>query len=189
MGFGHIASWGAYDHLLFLLVLCGVYGIHQWKNVLILITAFTVGHSLTIVLNVYDFIPVKSSYIELLIPLTILTTCIYNIRNRNNRKTNFKPIYFMALIFGLVHGMGFSAGLRPLFGDEANILFPLFCFNLGIETGQLIIVLCILVISLFLTSVFRIRKPEWNFFISAAVLGIAFILSVQRLGEIIKELK
>ena len=95
----------------------------------------------------------------------------------------------MAILFGLIHGMGFSAGIRPLTGEEESIILPLLSFNLGIETAQIIIVLAILVISLFLTSVFRIRKSDWSFFISAAVFGIAFILSVQRMGDIIKEFK
>jgi hypothetical protein len=187
MGFEHIADWAAYDHMLFMLVLCGVYRIDQLKNLLILVTAFTIGHSLTLALSTLHFIPVKSSYVEFLIPLTILTTCIYNMVNRNNKLTNFNPSYWMALVFGLIHGMGFSAGLKSMLGHDENIVFPLFSFNLGIEAGQLIIVLAVLVISLFLTALFRIRRPDWNFFISAAVFGIAFLLSVQRLGEIIKE--
>ncbi len=185
-GVGHITDFQGYDHMLFLLALCGVYTIKQWKKLLVLITAFTIGHSLTLALSVLDILTINTKLVEFLIPVTILCTCIYNIYNRNKIQSgNFKANYWMALFFGLIHGLGFSTLLKSLLGTQKNILSPLFAFNTGIETGQLIIVTIIVLFSLFLTSIFRIRKNDFNFFISAAVFGIAMLLAVQRFYDLI----
>lgn len=186
-GFEHIADFRGYDHILFLIALCGVYTVKQWKSLLVLITAFTVGHSLTLALSVSGVIRIDTELVEFLIPLTILATCVYNLYHRNRIITGgLKANYWMALFFGLVHGLGFSTLLRSLLGSSTNILSPLFAFNTGLETGQLIIVSLIIVFSVALTGIFRIRKQDLNFFLSSAVFGIAFIMAVERLTGLIK---
>ncbi|MCW3084149.1 MAG: HupE / UreJ protein [Bacteroidetes bacterium] len=185
-GVGHITDFEGYDHMLFLLALCGVYTINQWKSLLVLITAFTIGHSVTLALSVLDIFSINTKLVEFLIPVTILSTCVYNIYNRNKiREGNFKANYWMALFFGLIHGLGFSTLLKSLLGSQKNILSPLFAFNTGIEAGQLIIVTTIVLFSLFLTSIFRIRQVRFNFFISVAVFGIALLLAAQRFYDLI----
>lgn len=186
-GFEHIADFRGYDHILFLIALCGVYTVKQWKSLLVLITAFTIGHCLTLALSVSGVIRIDTELVEFLIPLTILATCVYNLYHRNRIITGWlKANYWMALFFGLVHGLGFSTLLRSLLGSSTNILSPLFAFNTGLETGQLIIVSLIIVFSVALTGIFRIRKQDLNFFLSSAVFGIAFIMAVERLTGLIK---
>lgn len=180
-GLEHIADWKGYDHILFLLALCGVYEWQRWKQLLVLVTAFTVGHSLTLALSVLDVIRPHTAIIEFLIPLTILLTCVYNLRALDTQRAgNFRPNYLLPLFFGLIHGMGFSFLLKSLLGGEADVVWPLLAFNLGVEAGQLLIVVAVLLISLFLTSVFRTKRRDRNFFISSAVFGIAFVMAVER---------
>jgi hypothetical protein len=141
LGFEHITDLNGYDHILFLIALCAAYRYTDWRSILILVTAFTVGHSITLALAVLNIIPVNAVWIEFLIPLTIFITALKNIvlqqRNQPIAATT-KATYALALGFGLIHGMGFSNFLRSLLGDE--LTFPLFAFNVGLEVGQLIIV-------------------------------------------------
>jgi len=181
-GIEHIADWQGYDHILFLLALCGVYEIKQWKNVLVLITAFTMGHSITLALSVTNTLSIKSELIEFLIPITIILTASYNLyTNYKNKQNNPKISYGAAVLFGFIHGMGFSYLLKSLLGKSESILSPLFAFNVGLEAGQIIIVASILIISLFLTSVLKINPKLKNNFISLGVLIIASIMAFERL--------
>jgi hypothetical protein len=185
-GVTHIANWQAYDHILFLLALCGVYSPRQWKNLLFLITAFTIGHTLTLALSVLNIIHLSSNITELLIPLTIIVTCIYNLYNRNAINTgNFKANYWMSLLFGLIHGLGFSSVLRSLLGNRESIISPLFAFNTGLEAGQLIIVGCVLLFSVVLTAFFKIKRSDFNFYISVLVLIAAAVITFQRFHELV----
>lgn len=180
-GLEHIADWKGYDHILFLLALCGMYEWQRWKQLLVLVTAFTVGHSLTLALSVLDLISPHTAFIEFLIPVTILATCVYNLRHLEIQRTDtFRPNYVLPLFFGLIHGMGFSFLLKSLLGAEENVVWPLLAFNLGVEAGQLLIVVSVLLISLFLTAVFRIKRRNRNFFISSAVFGIASMMAIER---------
>lgn len=184
-GLEHIADWNGYDHMLFLLALSGIYSLTDWKKLLILITAFTVGHSVTLALSVLNYIVIKSEWIEFLIPLTILSTCILNLKNLDKPVNNQSFKYILILFFGLIHGLGFSYLLKSLLGKEENITLPLFAFNIGLEAGQILIVGLIFLISLTLTSFFNIAEREKNFFISSAVFGIAFIMTCERLNTLI----
>jgi HupE / UreJ protein len=182
-GFQHIIDWKGYDHILFLLALCGVYEFRNWKNLLVLITAFTVGHCLTLALSVTSLLKVNSLWIEFLIPITILLTCLYNLRRLDiNSDKNFRSNYFLTLAFGLIHGLGFSYLLKSLLGNAENILVPLLSFNLGLEVGQILIVTSVLLISLLLTTIFGVQRRNWNFFISSAVFGVACMMSLERLS-------
>jgi len=185
-GLQHIADWNGYDHILFLLALCGVYSLKEWKTILLLITAFTIGHSITLALSVFDVVVINSNIIEFLIPVTILLTCIANLYRLNKpRITGFKFNYVATLLFGLIHGMGFSYLLKSLLGKDENSLSPLFAFNIGLEAGQIIIVFISLFILLFLTELLRIKPRDKNFFISSAVFGIALIMAIERLTALI----
>ena len=139
LGFEHITDINGYDHMLFLLALCAAYIYTDWKKILVLVTAFTLGHSITLSLAVLNIIPVNSAWIEFLIPVTIVLTAGKNVVLKQEKSS--VATYLMALAFGLIHGMGFSNYLRSLLGDE--LLLPLFSFNIGIEVGQLLVVLAI----------------------------------------------
>ena len=147
-GFEHITDMAGYDHMLFLLILCSVYSFRNW-DWLILITAFTIGHCITLALSVLNIIRLPSSLIEFAIPLTILISAIFRWiqveKNENKSYQKDQKVYAITLLFGLIHGLGFSNMLRSLLGSQADILQPLLFFNLGLEVGQIVIVLFSLV--------------------------------------------
>jgi uncharacterized membrane protein YczE len=191
-GTGHILDWSGYDHILYVMVLCTLFSLKDWKKLLILVTAFTIGHSLTLAASVLQLFYVKQAYVEVLIPLTILITCVVNIYSRKNftmqhrhSTVNYKFNYVLALVFGFIHGMGFSYLLKSMLGKEESLVLPLLSFNLGLEVGQLIIVVCMLFLSVFLARFTRIKKADYLFFVSSAVFGIAFLLFVQRLNDLL----
>lgn len=177
----HIADWNGYDHMLFLLVLCGVFQLKEWRQLLILITAFTVGHSITLALSALDILVFPSAVIEFLIPVTILATAIGNLFRLNAKQANMKLNYILALCFGCIHGLGFSYLLKSLLGKEESITYPLFAFNIGLEAGQIIIVGVILLLSWLAQRLFSISERDKNFFLSSAVFGISLIMAIERL--------
>ena len=177
LGFEHIANLNGYDHILFLVVLCAVYQISQWRNILILVTAFTIGHSITLFIVSLDFFSIPSRIIKLLIPLTILITSLQNVINikQIENSSRMGKNYFMALFFGLIHGMDFSNYFKALIMSPDEIVIPLLGFNIGIELGQLLIVLFIVLISFIFLNIIKIKHLKWNLFISGAAFGISLI--------------
>jgi HupE / UreJ protein len=138
LGFRHIVDPEAIDHILFLLALAAIYRLRDWRDALWVVSAFTVGHSVTLALAVTGALTVSARLVEFLIPLTIVATCIENVVERERRTRwggGYRPM--LAAVFGLVHGAGFASYLRSLFVDR--IAVPLFGFNLGIELGQLVV--------------------------------------------------
>ncbi|HEY1024815.1 MAG TPA: HupE/UreJ family protein [Sphingobacteriaceae bacterium] len=180
LGWQHILDLEGYDHILFVSVLCGIYLLKDWRKVLLLVTAFTVGHSITLALSVFDKISVDSALIEFLIPVTIVTTAGFNILNKNFSQKNLTFNYMMALIFGLIHGMGFSNYLKSLLGRDTSIINELLAFNVGLEFGQIVIVLFILILSFLAVQLLSVKRREWNLFLSSAIFGIAFLMAVER---------
>ncbi|HKC67248.1 MAG TPA: HupE/UreJ family protein [Bacteroidia bacterium] len=180
-GFHHILDWNGYDHICYVTCLTVSFPLQQWKKLLVLVTAFTIGHSLTLALSTLHIISPPQKIIECLIPITILSTCVYTIYSQNKNLKSFTFNYCMALCFGFIHGMGFSYLLKSLLGKENSIVGPLFSFNIGLEAGQLLIVAVVLFISLILQSFFRITKKDYVFFVSSAVFGIAFLLLLERI--------
>ena len=172
-----------YDHILFIMALCTIYVIHDWKRILILITAFTIGHSITLALSTLRIISVKTELVEFLIPMTILITAVSNLFVKESRMYSTKkivqPNYWTALFFGLIHGMGFSNYLRSLLGKEKAIFTPLFSFNLGLEFGQIIIVGIFMASSFILVDLIGVSRRDWRFVISSAIGGIAWVLMKQ----------
>jgi hypothetical protein len=186
LGWHHILDWKGYDHILFVMVLCGTYSLAEWKRVLILVTAFTIGHSITLALSVLKVIMVNTGLIEFLIPVTIMVTAFSNILSgKSKSKGGAKLKYLFALFFGLIHGMGFSNYLNSLLGKSTNIAAELFAFNIGLEFGQVIIVIGILILSALITSVFRVKRWDWGFFLSSAIFGISFIMAAERLPNLL----
>ena len=180
LGFKHIISWGAWDHILFVLVLTLRYQWSDWKKLLVLITAFTIGHSVTLALSTLNWLDFPSAMIELLIPITILLTAISNFWVKSfHFKSKYPLIYFLALFFGLIHGLGFSSYLKSLLGMEESILGPLFTFNIGLELGQLLIVGGILIISFIFVSLLKLDRRRMVQVIS----GIVFLLAANMVWE------
>ncbi len=181
LGWQHILDWRGYDHILFVMVLCGSYAISEWKKVLILVTAFTVGHSVTLALSVTEVIAVNMAWVEFLIPVTIFITALSNIISKKalQKGVNFK--YTLALFFGLIHGMGFSNYLKGILGSSKSIVAELFAFNIGLEFGQLLIVAGTMLLSLVLLNILNVKKWDWNFFLSSAIFGISFLMALERI--------
>ena len=181
LGMEHILDINGYDHILFVLALCAIYVAGDWKKILILVTAFTVGHSVTLALATFKLINVDTDLIELLIPATIFITAASNIfRSRStSRSAYLGNNYLLGLFFGLVHGMGFSNYLRALLGRDSSIIKQLFAFNLGLEVGQIIIVGIFVLISFILITVLGVRQRDWNLVISSAIAGISLMLFTQ----------
>lgn len=188
-GLEHILDWNGYDHIFYVIALCVMFSVKEWKRLLILVTAFTIGHSLTLAASTLNIISVKQMIIELLIPLTIIATCSVNIwyskkKNRETINLNYRLNYILALVFGFVHGLGFSYLLKSMLGQEESIWFPLLSFNLGLELGQIIIVLTVLLISLFLVRFTKFRKTLVEQLVSIFVLLVATFLFVERLNDL-----
>jgi len=181
IGFKHIVDLKGMDHLLFIVALCIRYQFNDWKKILVLITAFTIGHCITLILSVFNIINYSMKWIEFLIPITIVITSISNVFVKKFIfKEKFPAIYFFALFFGLIHGLGFSNYLKSLLGKGESVVFQLLSFNLGLEFGQIIIVLCILIISLILVSLFKINRREYMLFVSAVSFALALQMAIER---------
>ncbi|MEM6804697.1 MAG: HupE/UreJ family protein [Bacteroidota bacterium] len=177
LGFEHISNLAGYDHILFLVALCAVYRIEQWRNILILVTAFTIGHSATLALASLDIFSIPSHIIKFLIPATIFLTAIHNVVSKNpiERSSKMGRNYVMALFFGFIHGMDFSNYFKALIMDPTEIVKPLLGFNIGIELGQLLVVTFIVGISYLFLNLIKVKHREWNLFISGAAAGMSLI--------------
>jgi hypothetical protein len=183
LGIDHISDLAGYDHILFLIALCAVYSLKKWARVAMLVTAFTVGHSLTLALATLNLLRVSTDWIEFLIPLTILATALWNVvrqRNANDSRASHGFKYMMALFFGLIHGLGFSNYLRSLLGGEASLFVPLLGFNVGLELGQIMIVLLILLLSFLVVQVLSMGRRDWNLLMSGAAMGVSIVLCLER---------
>jgi len=185
LGLHHILDWNGYDHILFVMALCGIYTWKEWKKVLILVTAFTIGHSVTLALSVLNIVHFNTAIIEFLIPVTILITALTNIVNKKGKQKSLNLKYLFALTFGFIHGMGFSNYLKSLLGKSSNIVVELFAFNVGLELGQVIIVAATLLLAFILVSIVKIKLWDWTFFLSSAIFGISFIMAAERLPSIL----
>ena len=180
LGIRHISDLAGYDHILFLIVLCAIYQLHQWKTLLVLVTAFTVGHSITLALTSFSVISIKSEVIEFLIPMTIIATAIHNLFIRSTSEiSGHTRAYWMALFFGFIHGMGFANYFRALLIDESSIFIPLLGFNLGIELGQLFFVLLIVGVAYMVTNWLRMPQRDWNIFVSGGGFSLALVLAIE----------
>lgn len=179
-GIYHITDLRGYDHILFVAALCLPYLLKDWRRILVLITAFTIGHSATLALSIYNKILVPSSWIEFLIPVTILITAVENIavRQFDFKKMNMR--YASAMIFGLIHGMGFSNYLRSMMGKDESIFAQLLAFNIGLEIGQLLIVLVVMLVAFIFVNILKAPRREWLLFISGGIFAIALSMAVDR---------
>lgn len=181
LGWEHIISLDALDHQLFVLVLVAVYSFSDWKKILVLVTAFTIGHSITLALSTLDVIRISSDWVEFLIPLTIVITAFDNIIFKGNQSKLMRINYFLALFFGLIHGMGFANTARMMLAKEQNLFTPLLGFNIGLELGQIVVVIAFLMLLFVVIKIFRVHKKDWIMFISSGVFALALKMTLERL--------
>ncbi|HAL94710.1 MAG TPA: HupE / UreJ protein [Chitinophagaceae bacterium] len=180
MGWEHIISVDALDHQLFIIALAALYTWSDWRKVLVLVTAFTIGHSVTLLLSVLDWIRLDSKWVEFLIPLTIMITAALNLFQHNQKQTTSISTYVLALFFGFIHGMGFANSIRFMLAQDQQIGWGLFGFNVGLEVGQMLVVVLLLCINHFVTFIAKLPAHKWNFIVSSLVLGIAFGITMNR---------
>ncbi|MCH7414157.1 HupE/UreJ family protein [Belliella sp. R4-6] len=179
LGYKHILDIKGFDHILFVIALCAIYVARDWKKILILVTAFTIGHSITLALATLNIVKVNSNLIEFLIPVTIAITAFANIlKPKPSNSRGIQLNYIFALFFGLIHGLGFSNYLRSLLGREASIFQPLLAFNIGLEVGQLAIVAIFLIASSLIVGLIGVNRKEWTITISSIVLGMAIMMMI-----------
>lgn len=181
LGWEHIISLDALDHQLFVLVLVAVYLLKDWKKILWLVTAFTIGHSITLALSILDVVRVPGKWVEFLIPLTIVITAVDNILMRNKQNNLMKMNYYLALFFGLIHGMGFANTARMMMAKEQQIFTPLLGFNIGLELGQIAVVAAILIVQFILLNLFRVNRKDWILFVSSAVFALSLKMALERI--------
>jgi hypothetical protein len=180
IGWQHIIAWDALDHLLFVLALSAIYLIRNWKQVLVLITAFTIGHSLTLVLSVYNIVSVDGKWVEFLIPCTIIVTAVLNLLEKDYQPKSLKLNYFLAGFFGLIHGLGFANAIRFMLAKDQSIGWSLFSFNIGLEAGQIVVVAVILILSFLAVNKAGLKRKWWVLGLSMIALSIGFKMAWER---------
>ena len=184
LGWEHIISRDALDHQLFIAALGAIYLIQDWKRVLVLVTAFTIGHSLTLALSVLDIVRFPSRWVEFLIPVTILITAISNLFQKKFTSRSVRINYFLALFFGLIHGMGFASSIRGMLSQDENLGWSLFGFNVGLEAGQIVVVAVILLLAAVVVNFCKVNRREWVIFLSAAVFSLSLKMALERLTSL-----
>ena len=175
VGLRHVLDINAYDHILFLIAMVVPYTFKDWKKVLILVSIFTVGHTLALLLSVFNVVFIKADVVEFLIPITILVTAIYNLftAGKTSKNNNMNFIGFITLFFGTIHGLGFSNYFNSILsGKPTDKVIPLLEFATGIEAAQIIVVLTVLIFSWLLQTFFRFSKRDFVLILSAFVVGV-----------------
>ena len=175
IGLQHVLDIDGYDHVLFLLALTVPYAFKDWKRVLILVSLFTLGHTLALMLSVFEVVIIKASLVEFLIPITILITALFHLftAGKSGKKESITFVAFVTLFFGIIHGLGFSNYFKSILpGEKTDKLVPLLEFALGIEAAQIIVVLIVLLLSFIVQSFFRFSKRDWTLVMSAFVIGV-----------------
>jgi len=180
MGWQHIISADALDHQLFILALACVYTLKDIKRVLILVTAFTIGHSLTLALSVTDVIRFSGKWVEFLIPCTIFITALNNLFQINSAAKSARVNYYLALGFGLIHGMGFANAIRIMLAKDQTLGWGLFGFNAGLEAGQIFVVALILITGIVFLNFLKVKRRDWIFFLSSGVFALSLKMALER---------
>jgi hypothetical protein len=180
LGKDHILTWEAMDHILFVAALCLRYQWTDWKKVAVLVTAFTIGHSITLALSALNYVHVQPKWIEFLIPLTIIATALNNLfQQKKDQQKKFPLIYFFALFFGLIHGLAYASSFLDLEGKE-GLVPHLFAFNVGIELAQLLVVAGILLLSFVLIQLLGVSRLWWMRVASFLILVFAVNMAIKR---------
>lgn len=182
IGLKHVLDINGYDHVLFLIALSVPYAFKDWKKVLILVSLFTVGHTLALILSVYEIVIIKASLVEFFIPVTILITALFHLftAGKSGKKESITFVAFVTLFFGIIHGLGFSNYFKAILpGEKVDKLVPLLEFALGIEAAQIIVVLIVLLLSYIVQTFFRFSKRDWTLVMSAFVIGVVLPMIIE----------
>jgi hypothetical protein len=182
IGLKHVLDINAYDHVLFLIALTVPYTFKDWKRILLLVSVFTIGHTVALILSVFGIIAVKVNLVEFLIPITILITALYHLftAGKATKNDGVNLIFFVTLFFGIIHGLGFSNYFKTILGGSASSkLIPLGEFALGIEAAQLVVVFVVLVLSYIVQTVFRFSKRDWALVMSAFIVGVVIPMIIE----------
>lgn len=182
IGLKHVLDINAYDHVLFLIALTVPYLFKDWKRIFLLVSLFTIGHTLALILSVYGIITIKVNLVEFLIPITILVTAFYHLftAGKTSKNDGVNLVFFITLFFGIIHGLGFSNYFKTILGGSATSkLLPLGEFALGIEAAQLVVVFVVLVISYIVQTVFRFSKRDWALVMSAFIIGVVIPMIIE----------
>ena len=186
LGFEHLLDLQGYDHILFLAVLCAAYSLARWRELLVLVTAFTIGHSVSLAVATLRLVRVDTGLVEFLIPVTIVATAVTNLvelrrEDPAEHRVAARPLrYGLALVFGVVHGLGFSNFLRLVLGEERSLLVPLLSFNIGLELAQIVVAAGVLLVALVAVRLLSLPQRLWTFLLSALAGGVAAVMVVQR---------
>lgn len=180
-GWHHIISLDALDHLLFIMALAAIYLVQDWKRVLVLVTAFTIGHTLTLAASVYNIISINDAWVEFLIPCTIIFSAVFNLLVKNYDERKVKLNYLFALLFGLVHGLGYANTIKFMLAKNQKMGYSLFSFNIGLEVGQIVVVTIVLVLSFIAVNKFKLQRIWWVRVLSITSLLVALNMAIHRL--------
>lgn len=186
LGFEHLLDLRGYDHILFLAVLCAAYSLARWRELLVLVTAFTIGHSVSLAVATLRLVRVDTGLVEFLIPVTIAATAATNLAGLRREdpaehRVAARPLrYALALVFGVVHGLGFSNFLRLALGEERSLFVPLLSFNIGLELAQIVVAAGVLLVALVAVRLLSLPERLWTFLLSALAGGVAAAMAVQR---------
>ena len=186
LGFEHLLDLRGYDHILFLAVLCAAYTLARWRELLVLVTAFTIGHSVSLAVATLRLVRVDTGLVEFLIPVTIVATALTNLTGLRREdpaqhRVSARPLrYALALVFGVVHGLGFSNFLRLALGEERSLFLPLLSFNIGLELAQIVVAVGVLAVALAAVRLLSLPERLWTFLLSALAGGVAAAMAVQR---------
>ncbi len=182
LGLKHVLDINGYDHVLFLIALAVPYTFKDWKKVVLLVSLFTVGHTLALILSVFEVVIIKANLVEFLIPITILITALFHLftAGKSGKKESITFVAFVTLFFGIIHGLGFSNYFKAILpGNSSDKLIPLLEFALGIEAAQIIVVFVVLVLSYMVQTFFRFSKRDWTLVMSSFVVGVVLPMIVE----------
>jgi hypothetical protein len=182
IGLKHVLDIYSYDHVLFLIALAVPFTFKDWKRIVLLVSLFTIGHTLALILSVFGIIAVRVNVVELLIPITILITALFNLftAGKSNKKESINLVFFITLFFGIIHGLGFSSYFKSILGGSSTSkLLPLGEFALGIEAAQIAVVFVVLILSYIVQTVFRFSKRDWTLVMSAFIIGVVLPMIIE----------
>lgn len=180
IGWEHIIDWSAVDHIFFIAALAAIYMLKDWKQVLILVTAFTIGHAITLVLSAKNLIEVNEKLVEFLIPCTIVLTALSNLFLKNFTPKSIRINYFLALFFGLIHGLAFAQTLKWMLAGDQNFWTAWLSFSVGLELGQILVVLLILLLAQILVALLKLNRHYWVTGVSVVVMALALQIVIER---------
>jgi|AntRauMFilla1563_2_1112583.scaffolds.fasta_scaffold41426_2 hypothetical protein len=182
LGLDHVLDIHAYDHVMFLIALIIPYAFKDWKRVFLLVSLFTIGHTLALFLSVFGVVSINASYVEFLIPITILITAIFHLftAGKSSKNESVSFIAIITLFFGIVHGLGFSNYFNSILpGTAVDKMLPLLEFALGIEAAQIIVVFVVLILAYVVQTFFRFSKRDWALVMSAFIIGVILPMLIE----------